>query len=178
MTLALRPHAWLHDLRRDLPFAVRSLRRAPGFTALAVLTIGLGIGANAAVFSAVDRVLLRPLPYRSPEALVRVWESQVSDPAWRGSVSVPNLVDWRASNRSFSHLVAYSTQGMNLEGGSQVERVQVVAAETGLFDMLGVHALQGRAFLPEDSLPGGQQAGKGRLGPARGKNDFIRSRVN
>ncbi len=157
MRSASRPQAWLRDLARDIPFAIRTLRRSPGFAALAIVTIGLGIGANAAVFSAVDRVLLRPLPYESPERLMRIWETQVSNPAWRGSVSVPNLVDWRAQNRSFSHLVAYSTQGMNLEGGQQTERVQVVAAEAGLFDMLGSRALMGRAFQPDDSLAGRNQ---------------------
>ncbi|MBC7896741.1 MAG: ABC transporter permease [Cytophagaceae bacterium] len=150
-------HGWLRDLSRDIPFAARTLRRAPGFALLAIITIGLGIGANAAVFSAVDRVLLRPLPYESPDRLVRIWESMVDNPAWRGSVSVPNLLDWRAQTRSFSHLVAYSAQGMNLEGGQQVERVQVVAADAGLFDMLGSRPRMGRGFQAEDSLAGRNQ---------------------
>jgi predicted permease len=148
---------WLRDFARDVPYAARTLTRSPGFALLAIATIGLGIGANAAVFSAVDRVLLRPLPYEDSDRLVRIWESLKDNPRWLGSASVPNLRDWRTESRSFEHLVAYNSQGMNLEGGSQPERVQVVSAEPGLFAMLRSRPLLGRVLQPADSVAGQEQ---------------------
>ena len=145
---------WFHDLGRDVPYAIRTLARAPGFASVSILTIGLGIGANAAVFSVVDRVLLRPLPFEASDRLVRLWESQVDDPAWRGSASVPNVLDWRRQSRAFASLAAYSSEGMNLEGGTSPERVQVSAAETSLFQLLRAQPLRGRTFDSRDAEAG------------------------
>src|SRR2546423_1883493 len=86
---------WADDFARDIRFSLRALRRTPAFTALALLTFALGIGANTAIFSVVNAVLLRPLPYANPDRLVRVFESLKGQPSWLGSVSVPNWIDWQ-----------------------------------------------------------------------------------
>ncbi len=145
---------WMRDARQDVPHAIRSLFRSPGFALVSIITIGLGIGANAAVFSVVDRVLLRPLPYEASERIVRLWESRIDDPSWLGSVSVPNLDDWRRASHSFEALAAYSSQGMNLAGGASPERVQVVAAEPPLFRILRTPALLGRTLEASDGAAG------------------------
>jgi putative ABC transport system permease protein len=101
------------DVLRDVRFGFRTLKKNPGFTAIAVLCLALGIGANAAIFSVVNAVLLRPLPLASPERLVQLYETQPARGAdWTGSVSWPNFVEWREQARSFSHLVAYESSGM------------------------------------------------------------------
>src|SRR5882762_1798353 len=97
---------WLDDLRRDMQYALRTLRRSPGFTAVVVLTIALGIGANTAIFSVVQAVLLRPLPYRDPDRLVMVWEADQKKGANHIQVSAPNYSDWREQNEAFEEMAA------------------------------------------------------------------------
>src|SRR5579864_8730536 len=92
---------------RDLAYAVRALGRTPTVTALAIATLAVGIGVNAAIFSVVNGVLLRPLPFPHPEQLVRIYESLVDSPNWQGSVSYPNLQDWRAQSRTIEGFIAY-----------------------------------------------------------------------
>ncbi len=138
----------LHDIR----FALRSFAKSPGFTAVAVLALALGIGANAALFSVINTVLLRPLPYRQPQQLLRVYETFL--PSGYGSVSPPNYQDWRQQNHVFEHLEAFSTGSMNLQGDTNPERIPSVVATAGLFDMLGAQPLQGRTFLPDEDQPG------------------------
>jgi putative ABC transport system permease protein len=138
----------LHDIR----FAIRSFAKSPGFTAVAVLALALGIGANAALFSVINTVLLRPLPYRQPQQLVRIFETFL--PSGWGSVSLPNYQDWRQQNHVFDRLEAFSTGSMNLQGEANPERIPSVVATAGLFDMLGAPPMQGRTFLPDEDLPG------------------------
>jgi putative ABC transport system permease protein len=138
----------LHDIR----FAIRSFAKSPGFTAVAVLALALGIGANAALFSVINAVLLRPLPYRQPQQLVRVYETFL--PSGFGSVSLPNFQDWRRQNHVFEHLEAFSTGSMNLQGDANPERIPSVVATAGLFDMLGAQPMLGRTFLPDEDQPG------------------------
>src|SRR5216110_1872305 len=97
-----RIHSWLHSLFSDCRFAFRMLRKSPGFTAIAVLTLALGIGASTSIFSVVDAVLLRPLPYPRPEQIVRIWEQTPS--GHQSNLAGPNFEDFRAQNNTFASL--------------------------------------------------------------------------
>ncbi|HEY0512773.1 MAG TPA: ABC transporter permease [Thermoanaerobaculia bacterium] len=136
---------WLDDLRRDVVFALRSLRRSPGFAAVAVLCLALGIGANTAIFSVINAVLLRPLPYVEPDRLVRAYET--FGPAHgHGSVSFANFRDWREQGTRFERLAGWVELSLNLQGTAEPERIKAVMATPDLFPLLGVRPLLGRAF--------------------------------
>jgi putative ABC transport system permease protein len=138
---------WMDDAARELRFAARSLRKSPAFTLVAVLCLALGIGANAAIFSVVDAVLLRPLPYAKPGQLVRLFETMPERGAsWTGSVSWPNYKDWAQELKSFEGLTAYMPQSRNLRGPEGAERVRTLAATANLFQVLGVRPRLGRGF--------------------------------
>jgi putative ABC transport system permease protein len=145
---------WMDDVRRDVRFALRSLRRSPGFTLVAILCLALGIGANAAIFSVLDAVLLRPLPYAEPDRLIRVYEMRGGDEGKTGSVSVPNYLDWRAQNSGFQGLAAWLEGNRNLAGDGGTERIGSVEVTPNLFALLGVPPLRGRAFVPGQDEPG------------------------
>ncbi|HEU4631285.1 MAG TPA: ABC transporter permease [Gemmatimonadaceae bacterium] len=149
-----RGDGWWHGVGRDARVAMRALRRTPAFTAIAVFCLAVGIGANAAIFSVVNAVLLRPLPYAEPERLVRIYEHMKDQAGWTGSVSQPNFVDWRAQNASYSQLAAYTTSSRILEGGSEPERVRTLVASANLPALLGVQPLLGRTFGPGEDEPG------------------------
>ncbi|HEX6630973.1 MAG TPA: ABC transporter permease, partial [Gemmatimonadaceae bacterium] len=151
---ATRGDAWWHGLARDARVALRALRRTPAFTAIAIFCLAVGIGANAAIFSVVNAVLLRPLPYAEPERLVRIFETLEDQAGWTGSVSQPNFVDWRAQNTSYAALSAYTTSSRILEGGTQPERVRTLVASANLPELLGVQPLLGRAFGAGEDEPG------------------------
>jgi predicted permease len=130
----------LHDLR----YAVRGLARSPGFTAAAVLTLALGLGANTAIFSVVDAALLRPLPFRDPDRLMLVWETQGD---WKTRWVAPaNFLDWRREARSFEALAGYSSSDLNLTGAGEPERLKAGVVSDNLFDLLGVRPALGRVF--------------------------------
>src|ERR1700677_1518937 len=131
----------------DIRSALRVFKNAPGVALLIVVTLGLGIGANTAIFSVVSGVLLRPLPFASPERLVQCYETF---PQGWGTLSYPTLEDWRAQNASFESMIAYSNQSSNLQDNSNAERIATVAAERGLFRMLGVAPILGRTFRDDD----------------------------
>jgi putative ABC transport system permease protein len=139
---------------RDLRFAVRRLLHAPAFTAAAVTCLALGIGANTAIFSVIDAVLLRPLPHEQPERLVGVWEASRFRKSERNTVSPANFLDWRSASTSFSGLAGVSGGGANLSGSAQPEEVSVQVATANLFEVLGIPAAVGRAFVPADDTPG------------------------
>src|SRR5438046_10541724 len=103
----------MRTLIQDLRYGVRMLAKRPGFTLVAVFTLALGIGANSAIFSVVNAVLLRPLPFKEPEQLIKLWESY---PRGFGTVSVPNLKDWREQNTVFTAIAAYQPAGYSLQG--------------------------------------------------------------
>ncbi len=142
----------LFDIVRDVRHALRGFAGNPGFTALAVATVAVGIGANAAIFSVINGVLLRPLPYDEPHRLVQLWETW-SD-GGRGPLAYPNVVDWREQNQVFEHIVAYTTGSANLQDADAPLRVRSVNAEANLFDMLGAETLVGRTFLPGEDQAG------------------------
>jgi len=130
------------------------LSKRPGFTAVAVLTLALGIGANSAIFSVVNAVLLRPLPFNEPARLIRLWETFY--PSGWGSVSVLNLKDWREQNDVFTGLAAFQTSSFVLEGGEYPERIPAANVSADFFDVLGVPTQSGRAFLEGEDQPGRQ----------------------
>lgn len=141
-------------LSSDLRFAFRSLRRTPAVTALAIATLAVGIGVNAAIFSVVNGVLLRPLPFSHPEQLVRIFESLEDHPDWRGSVSYPNLQDWRAQSRLMEGFIAYQSTGKNLGSGANARRLTASAMTADAFSLLRVPPLLGHGFTAADAAPG------------------------
>jgi putative ABC transport system permease protein len=143
----------MRTLLQDLRFGMRTLLKRPGFTAVAVLTLALGIGANTAIFSVVNSVLLRPLPFKDSGQLVVVYEKTQTVP--RDWVSVPDLQDYRAASRSFQEFETFVPQSVNLTGSGEPERVVGAFATSGFLPMLGVGVERGRAFNPEDDAEGG-----------------------
>jgi len=145
----------MENVLQDLRQAFRALRKSPGFTAVAILTLGLGIGANTAIFSVVQNVLLRPLPYQDPSSLVQVWNTYL--PAFP---QVPNssgdFLDFRSEAKSFSGMAAYIDipRGFNLTEEGQPERLESRIATSGLFSLLGIRPIAGRTFTPEEDQRG------------------------
>jgi len=144
----------LEDLFEDAAYAARSLRRAPAFTAAAILTLALGIGATTAIYSVVRTVWLRPLPYSAPNRVVRVWEKNSRLGIPRFSASVPNFLSWRERSSSFESLVAIQGTNANLTGQGEPERVRSLAVTARFFDTLGIRPVRGRAFAPDEDAPG------------------------
>jgi putative ABC transport system permease protein len=139
---------------QDLRFAVRIFRRSPGFTVTAILTMALGIGSMTAIFSIVNSVLLRQLPYEAPERLVSLSEPRVSKPGL-DQISFVTARAYHERGRTLEYLVQYNDSGggrLVVNGGAEELRGQSVSPD--FFQMLGVHAELGRVFLPEDALPG------------------------
>jgi putative ABC transport system permease protein len=139
-------------LIQDLRYGVRMLWKSPGFTIVAVLTLALGIGANTAIFSVVNGVLLRPLPFRDPSRLVLIAEKS-SFPII--STSYENYLDWRDQSHSFESMEATRAGSITLTGAGEPERLNVRMATAGLFSMLGINAQMGRIFLAEEDRAGG-----------------------
>jgi predicted permease len=144
----------LHHIGNDLRFAARMLRKNPGFTLAAVLALGLGIGANTAVFSVVNGILLRPLPFHDPEQLVSVYLRSPAQGEARIPLSMADFLDWRDQNTSFSDIAGYTGSSFNYAGGASAEQIDGAAVTTSFFRTLGVSPLLGRSFLPEDEKPG------------------------
>ncbi len=143
-------------LIQDVRYGLRMLVKNPGFTAVAVITLALGIGANTAVFSVVNAVLLTPLPYKDAGRLVVVWEQNPERGWYRNIVSAANFVDWRKQNHVFAQMAAIDPQRtFNLTGGGEPEEVWGEQVTTNLFSLLGVRPVLGRDFLPEEDKPGG-----------------------
>src|SRR6202050_2282932 len=133
-------------LMQDIRFAFRLLAKSPGFTTIAILTLALGIGANTAIFSVVNGVLLRPLPFRDPSRLVLIAEKS-SFPIV--STSYENFSDWRDQSHSFESMEATRAGSITLTGAGEPERLNVRMATAGLFSMLGINAQIGRTFFSE-----------------------------
>lgn len=144
-----RPRMEFHDLR----LALRALRKSPGFTCVAILTLALGIGANTAIFSIVYSVALRPLPFPEPERLVQVWEQ--NDAVDRMSVAWANFVDWRAQSASFEAVSAYNGSAGTVLGGDEPMRLGVSAVSEGFFEVMGVGPVLGRSFAASEHAEGG-----------------------
>ena len=145
----------LGDLWQDLRYGLRMLLKNPGFTAVAVIALALGIGANSAIFSVVNTVLLRPLPYKNPERLVMVWEDNSKQGFPRDTPSPANFMDWRDQNHVFESAAALVEISFNLTGAGDPERIDGQRVSASLFSLLGVEPQLGRAFRAEEDQPGG-----------------------
>ncbi len=139
---------------QDLTFALRMLRKAPGFTAAAVLATALGIGANTAIFTVVKQVLLRPLPFHDPSRIVDINEYAHGGAS---AVSPPNFMDWRGQNRSLTAIGAYTSEVLTLSGAAEPARISAGYVDDRVFDVLGVGPIAGRAFNVQDVMPGGRK---------------------
>jgi predicted permease len=144
---------YVEEIRQDVIVALRMLSGAPSFTLVAILTLALGIGANAAIFSALDAVLLRPLAYPAPDRLVEV--SETLENGNRNSVSGGAYLDWARHNTQFSALTLLGRLTSNLRGRGAPERLNGLEASHQFLDVLGVRPILGRGFIPEDDRPGG-----------------------
>ncbi|MGB6876441.1 MAG: ABC transporter permease, partial [Candidatus Acidiferrales bacterium] len=151
----IRAGHFFETLWQDIRYGARQLRRSPGFTIVAVLTLALGIGANTAIFSVIESVLLRPLPYDHPENLIEIWNTY--PPAVpEGGLSPGDFRDWQKAATTVTEMAGYSwiQQGFNLTGDGDSERVQVSYATSNFFPMLGVRPVAGRLFVSDEDRPG------------------------
>ena len=149
---------WLEDLRHDVVYALRSFRRNPGFAGIAIVTLALGIGANAAIFSVVNSVLLRPLPYKDPDRLVHLIanipaESPDTQPRRNAGAGVAQILQLRAASRSLSHVGLYAPALMTFTGRDVTVRLEGMRVESPIMQMLGVPPLLGRVFDRNDDRP-------------------------
>ena len=142
------------DLGQDLRYGLRMLLRSPAFTVVAVLALALGIGANSAIFSVVNTLLLRPLPYKNPEALMMVWEDATHMGFPFNTPAPANYIDWRDQNTVFEAMAAMAQKSFNLTGVGEPERFDGRRVSANLFSLLGVEPQLGRSFLPEEDKPG------------------------
>jgi len=138
----------MESLIQDLKYAARVLLKSPGFVLIAVLTLALGIGANTALFSVVNGVLLRPLPFPRPNELVVLSEKTANFDS--SSISYPNFLDWQRSNSSFASLAAYRSDDFSITGSGEAERVRVGMISAGFFEILGVSPTRGRLFTADE----------------------------
>src|SRR5262245_16582375 len=146
----------MQTLWQDLRFGARMLRKKPGFTLIAMITLSLGIGANTAIFSVVNAVLLQPLPFREPERLVMVWRTNTERTMGKAPVSMPNFIDWKRRNEVFEQMAAWVTWRVSLAGDAEPEVAPVAAVTAGFFETLGVAPALGRGFLPHEDQPGAE----------------------
>src|SRR5438128_5872602 len=152
----------MNTLLQDLRYSLRVLSKRPGFTLIAVVTLALGIGANTAIFSVVNAVLLNPMPYRAPDRLVQFWETSPLKNWTQATVAPANLFDWQARSESFEEVAAYmgsdkkgpGITGLQLTGDGEPERVQGLYVTGNLFSVLGVEAMMGRTLREEETWEG------------------------
>lgn len=147
----------METLIKDIVYGLRQLRKRPGFTGVAVITLALGIGANTAIFSVVNSVLLRPLPFKDADRIMRVWHTPPAK-SFPGmttfAVSAANFIDWQRDNHVFEHMAILNYHGLTLTGVAQPQQVDACAVSTGFFETLGVPPMLGRVFTPEEDQPG------------------------
>src|SRR3954470_22065895 len=146
MTSGSAYSTWLAEDAWDFRIALRRMRRAPALVAGIVLTIGLGLGAAAAIFATADATLLEPLPYAQPDRLVHLWELRVGT-GERSPTSYPTLLDWRSRARSFSHLEGYDPSNVTVGVGDDARMLRGAQLTTGFFQLLGIRMERGRDFL-------------------------------
>jgi predicted permease len=148
----------LDDLRQDLKYAVRALLSSPAFTLTALFTLALGIGANAAIFSAVRTVLLEPLPFSEPDRIVRAWHANPSNGVARGTVSEPDFLDWKRSSQTVDAMGGFwfadGMSGIDLTGTGNPERLSSTLVTGGFFETLGARPLSGRTLIADDQVAG------------------------
>jgi predicted permease len=153
-TRAMDIIGWLETLGQNLRYAIRMLRRSPGFAAVAILTLALGIGGNVAIFTVVRAVLLSPLPYVHPEQLVRIYDDLRGSNTHDVGMSVPEMWDLRDKSGVFQDISALVSADANLTGGDQPERIELLGTSPDYFTMLGVQPQLGRVYTQQDAQPG------------------------
>src|SRR6185369_5146621 len=144
----------METLLRDLRYAIRASLKKPAFIAIVVLALAIGIGANTAIFSVVNAILLRPLPFKNPDRIVMVWMNNGKlkvDQDWH---SYPNYVDYREQSSTFEEIAAFNDRSFNLTGTGEPVRVIGAWSTANLFSVLGVDPVQGRTFSVEEEEPG------------------------
>ncbi len=139
---------------QDIRYGIRMLLKAPSVSIVATIALALGIGANTAIFSVVNAVLLRPLPFANSEQLMNVWETDSTRGYVRGSASYPNFVDWREQNHVFERMASYHDNDFIMTGRGESTRLQGAVVNADLFPLLGVTPVIGRGFLPDEDKPG------------------------
>src|ERR1051325_10382925 len=142
----------MDTLFKDIRHGIRSLVKHPGFTAIAVITLALGIGANTAIFSVVNAVLLRPLPFDEPERIVWLWDTLPQ--LGTAPTSLPDFLGWKDQNRSFAHLAAFQSGSMFVDAGDGTRDTRVGLVTPDLFSVFHVSPILGRTFTEEETLPG------------------------
>jgi putative ABC transport system permease protein len=147
---------WFENLLRDINFAIRQIVKNPGFAAVTILVLALGIGASASIFSVADAVLFRPLPYPNPKQIVRVWEQTPN--GHLPNLAESNFEDFLTQNNTFANLAAYDFAVASVSGGSEPARVNVAAVSSGFFPTLGIQPLRGRLFAADEQRPHGASA--------------------
>jgi putative ABC transport system permease protein len=158
----VRGGRWLETFWRDCRYGARSLRKSPGFTAVAVLTLALGIGVNTAIFSVVNAVLINPLPYREADRIVQFWETNPLKNWTQATVAPANLFDWQEQSQSFTEVAAYmgsdkkgpGLSGLQFDAGGEPERLQGLYVTGNIFSVLGVGAVVGRTLTEEETWAG------------------------
>ena len=143
----------MRTLLQDLRYAARNLLKSRGFAVVAILTLAVGIGANTAIFSMIDAVLLRPLPYHNPDRLVRLYETEAAPGKY--PFTGPDFIDWKTQNSTFSDMTLFFwPRDMNLSGKGQADHVRGVPTEANFFSLLGVNPILGRTWAPGEDQPG------------------------
>jgi putative ABC transport system permease protein len=146
----VRSFMWLEDLARDIRYALRTLRKNPAFTIAAAATLALAIGATTAMFSVLNAVLLRPLPYRSPEQLAMLWTEDPTQNRREGRSALWDVEEWRRQSRSFADLATFDNVSRTLAGAEGAERIVGVSVSPNLLSLLGIHPALGRSFSSEE----------------------------
>ena len=146
---------WVEQLWQDIRFGLRTLARNPGFTAVATITLALGIGANTAIFSVVYAVLIRPLPFKEPGRLVMLWQTSAKQGESRVVVSAANFADWKQQSSSLADMTAikWDTGVITIDG--EPTEIRAVRVTSDFFDALGVRPVRGRPFSPEEQAHSG-----------------------
>ncbi len=142
----------MNTLIADVRFAIRGMRRSPGFTVVAILTLALGIGANTAIFSFVDGVLLKPLSNPKPEELVMIWEKPPGGD--RNGISALNYLDWQSQSKSFQYMSAVAGATLTLSGSGEPQQLKATQVSASYFELWGDHAALGRTFAYDEDQPG------------------------
>src|SRR5215203_5586853 len=144
----------MENLRGDIRYALRNLSKRPGFTLIAVVTLALGIGANTAIFSAINALLLKPLPFPELDRVVAIWDKLPSRGVLHNEVAMANYLDWQSQNKSFEQLAVYRWWSANLTGGDTPERIQGFLVSANFLDAAGMKPIMGRNFYAEENQPG------------------------
>src|SRR5262245_35822778 len=154
--LWLQPQRLEEDMFQDLRFGLRMLLKSPGFTVVAIVTLAIGIGANTTIFTMVNSILFKPLPFKDPDRLLMVWRMNAERTSKEIPSSVPLFIDWQQRNQVFERMTAFTSGRFNLAGEGEAELARGANVSAGFFETLGVMPQLGRGFLPGEDKPGAE----------------------